>query len=105
MAASGQPPAPTTDLWPVGTRGEVEVRCTPSPTLAPLLERLGLSVIVSAPHTRNLILLSAPRGKLVVSFHTFERVMGVAVGPDGLAVCTRSEVWFVRNAPDIAAKL
>jgi uncharacterized protein (TIGR03032 family) len=40
-----------------------------------------------------------------LSFHTFERAMGVAVARDALAVCTRTEVWFVRNAPDIAAKL
>ena len=31
--------------------------------------------------------------------------MGVAVTPDVLAVCTHTEVWFLRNAPDIAAKL
>jgi uncharacterized protein (TIGR03032 family) len=98
-------PASSAESWPVGTRATVDVRCTPSSTLAPLLDRLGLSVIITAPHSGNLILLSAPQGKLAISFHTFERVMGVAVGPDLLAVCTRSEVWLVRNAADIAAKL
>jgi uncharacterized protein (TIGR03032 family) len=31
--------------------------------------------------------------------------MGIAVKPGTIAVCTRKEVWFLRNAPDIAAKL
>jgi uncharacterized protein (TIGR03032 family) len=110
MSAQGQPSqatgtAPAAERWPIGSRGVVDVHCTPSSTLAPLLERLGLSVIITAPHSGNLILLSAPQGKLALSFHTFERVMGVAVRDDLLAVCTRSEVWQVRNAPDIAAKL
>jgi uncharacterized protein (TIGR03032 family) len=66
---------------------------------------LGISVIVSVPHAGYLIVVAAPQGKLAISCHTFERVMGVAVARDALAVCARTEVWFVRNAPDIAAKL
>jgi uncharacterized protein (TIGR03032 family) len=31
--------------------------------------------------------------------------MGVAVKEGTIAVCTRKEVWFLRDAPDIAAKL
>jgi uncharacterized protein (TIGR03032 family) len=112
MPAAEQPPspkipgpAPEPERWPVGTRAVIDVHCAPSGTLAPLLERLGISVIVTAPHSGNLILVAAPSGKLTISFHTFERVMGVAVAPHTLAVCTRSEVWFLRNASDIAAKL
>jgi uncharacterized protein (TIGR03032 family) len=90
---------------PVGTRAVVDVHCSPSRTLGPLLEPLGVSVILTAPHSGNLIVLAAPDGRTNLTFHTFERVMGVAVAPDTLAVCTRSEVWFARNAPDIAAKL
>jgi uncharacterized protein (TIGR03032 family) len=83
----------------------VDIHCAPSRTLAPLLERLGTSVVLSVPHLGNLIFVAARQGRLSLSFHTFERAMGVAVAPDALAVCTRTEVWFVRNAPDIAAKL
>ncbi len=90
---------------PRGTRAVVDVRCEPSSTLAPLLERLGASVLLSAPHSGNLIVIAAPFGQLVASFHTFERPMGVAVGQGVLAVATHKEVWFLRNVPDIAAKL
>src|SRR5262249_42026426 len=88
-----------------GDAPTVAVHCAPSATLAPLLERLGTSVVLTAPHSGHLIVLAAPEGKLSISFHTFERVMGVAVARAAPAVCTRTEVWLVRNAPDIAAKI
>ncbi len=31
--------------------------------------------------------------------------MGIAVKPGAIAICARTEIWFVRDAPDIAAKL
>jgi uncharacterized protein (TIGR03032 family) len=96
---------PNSEPLPSGTRGVVEVHCRPSESLGSLIRTEGVTVLLTAPHSGNLIVLSAPEGKPVVSFHTFERAMGVAVGPNGLAVCTRTEVWVARNAPDIAAKL
>jgi len=106
MTAPAQPPPPgDPGQLPVGTRAAVDVLCSPSSTLGPLLEPLGLSVVLTAPHSGNLIVLAAADGRPTLSFHTFERVMGVAVARDALAVCTRSEVWFARDAPDIAAKL
>lgn len=101
-----EPPSrPSTGRLSQKPHGVVDVHCTPSPSLAPLLERLGASLILTAPHSGNLIVVAAPGGKLSLSFHTFERAMGVAVARDVLAICTHTEVWFVRNAPDIAAKL
>jgi uncharacterized protein (TIGR03032 family) len=82
-----------------------DVRCSHSDNLPDLLARLRLSVLVSTYQTGHLVAVSAPRGRLVLTFHTFERAMGVAVKPGSIAVCTRQEVWFVRSAPDIAAKL
>jgi uncharacterized protein (TIGR03032 family) len=113
MTTPEQPPVPPGDSrlspaparFPHKARGVVDVHCSPSMTLGPLLERLGLSLILTAPHSGNLIVVAAPQGKTLVSFHTFERVMGVAITPEALAVCTHTEVWFLRSAPDIAAKL
>jgi uncharacterized protein (TIGR03032 family) len=97
-------PAPPEQL-PGGTRAVVDVHCEPSTNLAPLLERLGVSVILSAPHSGNVIILATAGGQLILSFHTFERPMGLAVSRDTLAVCTHNEVWLARNASDIASKL
>jgi uncharacterized protein (TIGR03032 family) len=76
-----------------------------SENLPIVLGQLNSSLLVSTYQTGNLIVLSAQKGKLGVTFHAFERPMGIAVGPGVLAVGTRTQVWFLRNAPDIAAKL
>ncbi len=90
---------------PAPTEQTREIRCAHSDNLPELLERLRLSILVSTYQTGHLVVVAARRGRLAVSFHQFERAMGVAVKPGSLAVCTRREVWFVRDAPDIAAKL
>jgi uncharacterized protein (TIGR03032 family) len=64
-----------------------------------------LSVLVSTYQTGHLVAVSAREGRLALSFNQFERAMGIAVKPGTIAVCTRKEVWFLRNAPDIAAKI
>jgi uncharacterized protein (TIGR03032 family) len=66
---------------------------------------LRLSVLISTYQTGHLVVVAAPQGRLVLSFHQFERAMGIAFKPGTIAVCTRKEVWFLRDAPDIARKL
>lgn len=82
-----------------------DIRCSFSESLPALLTQLRLSVLISTYQTGHLIVVAARQGRLVLTFHQFERAMGLAVKPGTLAVCTRKEVWFLRNAPDIAAKL
>jgi uncharacterized protein (TIGR03032 family) len=61
--------------------------------------------LLSTYQTGNLVIVSAPQGQLTVSFHTFERPMGLALRPGWLAVGARTQVWFLRSVPDVAAKL
>jgi uncharacterized protein (TIGR03032 family) len=82
-----------------------DIRCSHSENLPELLTRLRLSVLISTYQTGHLVVVAARQGRLVLTFHQFERAMGIAVKPGTIAVCTRREVWFLRNAPDIAAKL
>ena len=81
------------------------IRCSHSDSLPALLAQLRLSVLISTYQTGHLVVVSARDGRLTLSFNQFERAMGVAVKPGTIAVCTRKEVWFLRDAPDIAAKL
>ncbi len=80
-------------------------RCSYSESLPALLTQLRLSVLISTYQTGHLVVVAARQGRLVLTFHPFERAMGLAVKPGTIAVCTRKEVWFLRDAPDIAAKL
>src|SRR5271156_4825406 len=82
-----------------------DIRCSHSDSLPPLLAQLRLSVLISTYQTGHLVVVSAREGRLALAFHQFERAMGIAVKPGTIAVCTRKEGWFLRNAPDIAAKL
>src|SRR5262249_24112814 len=83
-----------------------EVRYEHSLNLAPLLAHLGASLVVSTYRAGKLIVVGVDQaGALALSFHNFERVMGVAVRPDRLAVGTHNQVWILRSAPDIAPRL
>ncbi|EEF58977.1 TIGR03032 family protein [Pedosphaera parvula] len=82
-----------------------DIRCAHSDSLPALLAQLRLSVLISTYQTGHLVVVSAREGRLTLTFNQFERAMGIAVKSGTIAVCTRKEVWFLRNAPDIAAKL
>jgi uncharacterized protein (TIGR03032 family) len=70
-----------------------------------VLEQLNGSLLLSTHTTGNIVVLSAARQKLTVSFQPFERPMGMAVRPGWLLVGTRTQVWSLRNAPEVAARL
>jgi uncharacterized protein (TIGR03032 family) len=82
-----------------------EIRCSHSDNLPALLTERRLSILISTYQTGHLVVVAARQGRIVVTFHQFERAMGVAVKADCIAVCTGKEVWFARSAPDIAGKL
>jgi uncharacterized protein (TIGR03032 family) len=82
-----------------------DIHVSHSESLPDLLTRLRLSVLISTYQTGHLVIVAARAGRLVLTFHQFERAMGIAVKQGTIAVCTRKEVWFAREARDIAAKL
>lgn len=87
---------------PVQTR---DISHAYSENLPSLLAQMRCSLVISTYLTGNLVVVAAPHSRLTVSYHTFERPMGMALRPGWLAVGTRTQVWFLRNATDIAAKL
>ncbi|SPE53250.1 TPR repeat-containing protein [Verrucomicrobia bacterium] len=82
-----------------------DIRCSHSDSLTALLTQLRASVLISTYQTGHLVVVSVRKGRLTLTFNQFERAMGIAVKQGTLAVCTRQEVWFLRDAPGIAAKL
>src|SRR6516162_5888224 len=82
-----------------------EVRHEYKPNFATILEQLGTSLLVSTYQAGKVVAVSARQGKLELSYHNFERVMGLAARPDCLAVGTRAQVWFLRSRPDIAPQI
>ncbi|HEY7428647.1 MAG TPA: DUF4915 domain-containing protein [Gemmataceae bacterium] len=82
-----------------------EIRHEYTRTLPPLLSRLGISLLVSTYEAGKIFAVGAQQGELTLSYHNFERAMGLAVRPDCLAVGARAQVWFLRAAPELAAQI
>jgi uncharacterized protein (TIGR03032 family) len=82
-----------------------EVRHEYTRSLPPLLSQLGVSLLVSTYQAGKVVAVGVAQGELTLSYHNFERAMGLAVKPDGLAVGARAQVWFLRSAPDLAPRV
>lgn len=81
-------------------------RSVHSPGFAPLLEKLGITLLVTTYQAGKVMAVRALEGRVSTLLRTFERPMGLAVRhPWQLAVGTRHQVWFFRNAADIAAQI
>src|SRR5262245_40128367 len=82
-----------------------EVRHEYTHSLPPLLSQLGISLLVSTYQAGKVVAVGVAAGELTLAYHNFERAMGMAVTPDGLAVAARAQVWFLHAAPDLAARV
>jgi uncharacterized protein (TIGR03032 family) len=82
-----------------------EVRHEYTHSLPPLLSQLGVSLLVSTYQAGKVVAVGTCQGELTLTYHNFERVMGLAVRPDALAVAGRAQVWFLPAAPDLAARV
>jgi hypothetical protein len=68
------------------------IRYEYSEGLPSLLEQLNGSLLLSTHTTGNIVVLGTAQGQLTVTFHTFDRPMGMAVRPGWLLVGTRTQV-------------
>ncbi len=70
-----------------------------------LLERAGISLLVSTYQSGRLIALRNDNGVVNTHFRFLARPMGIAVGAGRLAVGTQREIVEYRNQPAVAAKI
>src|SRR5438094_5081153 len=83
----------------------VAFRYTQTDNFAPLLQQLGASLLVTTYQANKLLVVRGTGAGLSTLVRTFERPMGLAVDAGRLALGTRSAVWELRNAPDIAPRI
>jgi uncharacterized protein (TIGR03032 family) len=91
-----------------GSRGDErlrEVRYQASSQFAAVLRELGSSLVISTYQAGKLVVLGESDGHLTLSFHNFNRPMGVAYRDGQLAVAARNQIWYLDNAPEIARRL
>ena len=81
----------------------VEFHYTQTDSFVALLQQFGASLLVSTYQANKLLVARAAAGGLSMLVRTFERPMGLAVDSRRLTIGTRNQIWFLRNAPDIAS--
>ncbi len=94
MTATNMERPPQTDRTPETAANESperEVRFEHSSDLADLLGKLNVTLLVSTYQAGKLAVIGTQQRNLTLSFHNFDRPMGVAVDPHGekLAVAAR----------------
>ena len=82
-----------------------EVRHEYTRNLPALLSQLGASLLVSTYQAGKVVAVGVAAGQLTLSYHNFERAMGLAVKPDAIAVAARAQIWFLPAAPDLAPRV
>src|SRR5947207_8737178 len=85
--------------------GAVPFHYTQTDSFVDLLQQLGASLLVSTYQANKLLVVRAAGAGLSTLVRTFDRPMGLAADGRRLAVGTRTEVWLLRNAPDIAPRI
>src|SRR5439155_6753659 len=83
----------------------VEFHYTQTESFVALLQQLGASLLVSTYQANKLLVARVAGGGLSMLVRTFERPMGLAVDAHRLTIGTRNQIWFLRNAPDIAPRV
>ena len=83
----------------------VEFRYTQSDSFPALLRQLSASLLVTTYQANKLLVARATGDGLSMLVRTFDRPMGVAANTHRLAIGTRDQVWFLRNAPDLAPRV
>src|SRR5689334_22690132 len=83
----------------------VEFRYTQTDSFVALLQQRGASLLVSTYQANKLLVARVAGAGLSMLVRTFDRPMGLAVYDGRLAIGTRKEVWFLRDAPDIAPRI
>jgi uncharacterized protein (TIGR03032 family) len=82
-----------------------EVRHEYSRALPGLLSQLGVSLLVSTYQAGKVVAVGVAQGELTLSYHNFERAMGLAIRPDSIAVGARAQIWFLQSARNLAARV
>ena len=94
----GVPTTAAVDAAPpekTGTPAAREVRHEYTHTFPALLSQLRVSLLVSTYQAGKVVAVGVAQGELALSYHNFERAMGLAVKPNAIAVGARAQVWFL----------
>jgi uncharacterized protein (TIGR03032 family) len=91
---------------PAARRPTTPVSYEHSRSLPGLLHELGISLVVSTYQAGKVFTVGSQAGELRVRFHHFEKAMGIARTPTGLAIVTHRQVWTLpAGSPELARQV
>src|SRR5712692_6652320 len=82
-----------------------ELRSVHTANLPALLDRLGISLVVSTYQAGKAIVVRNDNGTINTHFRMFAKPMGIAADHSRLTIGGANTVWEYRNMPAVAAKL
>ena len=82
-----------------------EVNYEYSNNLAKILSHLGISLFFSTYQAGKLGVIRVANQTLDISFHNFERAMGIAISPTQLSVGGKDWVYFLKNDPNLSPQI
>jgi uncharacterized protein (TIGR03032 family) len=100
-ALAGQAPAPGSPT----KEDPPPLRSVHTSNFSPILQELGVSVLVTTYQAGKLVMLRPDGDRLNTHFRGFGKPMGLAVDGDRLAIGTSLEIWEYHNAPAVARRL
>jgi uncharacterized protein (TIGR03032 family) len=83
----------------------VEFHYTQTDSFVALLHQLRASLLVTTYQANKLLVVRAMGAGLSTLVRHFDRPMGLAVDSRRLALGARNQIWFLRNAPEIAPRI
>ena len=83
----------------------VEVRYEHSPNFVDILSQLNVTLLFSTYQAGKLFAIGSHSGSIAISFYHFDQAMGVAVGNGKIAVGSKRQIWFLKSAPELAARI
>jgi uncharacterized protein (TIGR03032 family) len=96
--------SPPSGLSP-STKEAPPLRSVHTSNFSAILEKLGISVLVTTYQAGKLVMLRPDGDRLNTHFRSFSRPMGLALDGDRLAIGTSLEIWEYHNAPAVARRL
>ena len=98
--ASGSPPGSGSERDPASP-GSPPRRIVSSHTASfvQVLDDLKVSLLVSTYQAGKVAVVQARKEDLLITYHNFDRAMGIAVAREQIAVGTNTQVWFCVHSP------
>src|SRR5262245_25426386 len=103
MSAQIAPPQPEPSAD--GPPAAVAFHYTQTEDFPALLQQLRASLLVTTYQANKLLVARAAGNGLSTLVRSFDQPMGLAVDARRMTIGTRTQVWVLRNAPDIALRI